>query len=105
MDNPLLCTRSGIWPPTALENIPSTWKLHEYLKTEMAKAQLRFQKAVDACRMPQPNFTLGECAYVKEHYFRTRRPTKKLAKKYLGPYDLIAQVGIHSFTLKLPNTL
>src|SRR6266545_8348942 len=71
----------------------------------MAKVQLRFQKAADARRMPLPNFTLGECAYVKECYFHTRRPTKKLAKKYLGPYDLIAQVGTHSFTLKLPNAL
>src|SRR6266545_7822206 len=71
----------------------------------MAKVQLRFQKAADARRMPLPNFTLGECAYVKECYFHTRRPTKKLAKKYLGPYDLIAQVGTQSFTLKLPDAL
>src|SRR6266511_2860907 len=71
----------------------------------MAKAQLRFQKAADARCMPPPNFTLSECAYIKEHYFCTQRPTKKLAKKYLGPYDLIAQVGTHSFTLKLPNAL
>ncbi len=80
-------------------------ELHEYLKTEMAEAQLRFQKAADARCMPPPNFTLSKCAYVKEHYFCTRRPTKKLAEKYLGPYDLIVQVGTHSFTLKLPNAL
>src|SRR6266545_4406124 len=80
-------------------------ELHEYLKTEMAEAQLRFQKAADAHHMPPPNFTLSERAYVKECYFCTRRPTKKLAKKYFGQYDLIAQVGTHSFTLKLPNAL
>jgi len=71
----------------------------------MAEVQLRFQKAADAHRMPLPNFTLGEYACVKEHYFCTQRPTKKLAEKYLGPYDLIAQVGTHSFTLKLPDAL
>ncbi len=75
--------------------------LHEYLKTEMAEAQLRFQKATDACRMPLPNFTLRKCAYVKERYFRTQRPTKKLAEKYLGPYNLIAQVGTQSFMLSV----
>src|SRR6266498_3038631 len=80
-------------------------ELHEYLKTEMAEVQLRFQKAADAHRMPPPNFTLSECAYVKECYFHTQRPTKKLAEKYLSPYDLIVQVGTHSFTLKLPDTL
>ncbi len=41
------------------------WELHEYLKTEMAEAQIRFQKAMDTCRMPPPNFTLSERAYVK----------------------------------------
>src|SRR6266545_6781140 len=71
----------------------------------MAKARLRFQKAADTCCMPLPNFTLGERAYVKEHYFHTQRPTMKLAEKYLGPYDLIVQVGIHSFTLKLLDAL
>jgi len=49
--------------------------------------------------MPPPDFTLRECAYVKEKYFCIQRPTKKLAKKYLSPYELIAQVGTHSFTL------
>ena len=71
----------------------------------MAKAQIRFQKAADARHMPLSNFTLSERAYVKEHYFHTRRPTKKLAEKYLGPYDLIVQVGTHSFMLKLPDAL
>ena len=55
--------------------------------------------------MPQPDFTIGERAYVKEHYFRTQRPTKKLAEKYLGPYKLIVQVGSLSFTLCLPEAL
>jgi len=56
-------------------------------------------------RSPYTDFTLRERAYVKEKYFRTRRPTKKLAEKYLGPYELIAQVGTHSFTLRLPEEL
>ena len=80
-------------------------ELHEYLKTEMAEAQQRFRAAADTHRMPPPDFTLGERAYVKEKYFCTRRPTKKLAEKYLGPYKLIAQVGTHSFTLRLPEEL
>ena len=80
-------------------------ELHDYLKTEMAEAQQRHRAAADTRRMPPPDFTLGERAYVREKYFRTRRPTKKLAEKYLGPYELIAQVGTHSFTLRLPEEL
>jgi len=80
-------------------------ELHDYLKTEMAEAQQRYRAAADTRRMPPPDFTLGESAYVREKYFCTRRPTKKLAEKYLGPYELIAQVGTHSFTLRLPEEL
>jgi len=71
----------------------------------MAEAQQRVRAAADTRRIPPPDFTLGERAYVREKYFHTRRPTKKLAEKYLGPYELIAQVGTHSFTLRLPEEL
>jgi len=55
--------------------------------------------AANTCCMPPLDFTLGQCTYVKEKYFCTQRPTKKLAEKYLGLYKLTAQVGTHSFML------
>jgi len=33
------------------------------------------------------------------------RPSKKLSKKYLGPYKIIAQPSPQSFTLRLPDTM
>jgi len=30
---------------------------------------------------------------------------KKLSKKYLGPYEIIAQPSLQSFTLRLPETM
>jgi len=33
------------------------------------------------------------------------RPSKKLSKKYLGPYEIIAQPSPQSFTLHLPDTI
>jgi len=32
-------------------------------------------------------------------------PSKKLSKKYLGPYKIIAQPSPQSFTLRLPDTM
>jgi len=32
-------------------------------------------------------------------------PSKKLFKKYLGPYEIIAQSSLQSFTLYLPDTM
>ena len=38
-------------------------------------------------------------------FFRTTRPAKKLSEKNLGPYEIISQVGSHSFALRLPEAL
>jgi len=35
----------------------------------------------------------------------TTRPLKKLSEKYLGPYKVIAQPSLQSFTLRLPDTI
>ena len=42
---------------------------------------------------------------MKVQFFRTMRPLKKLADKFLGPYKVIAQLGTHSVTLWLPDNL
>jgi len=33
------------------------------------------------------------------------QPTKKLAEKYLGPFEVIEKPGTHSYLIKLPNHL
>ena len=61
-------------------------KLHQELKATIAEAQLRYQGPTDAKRTPTPNFIVGEQAFVKAKYFRTTRPSHKLAEKFLGPF-------------------
>ena len=43
--------------------------------------------------------------FVKSDHIRTTRPSKKLTEKYLGPFEIIAQAGTHSFTLRLPSSM
>ena len=71
----------------------------------MAEAQLRYQGTADASQIPALEFLIGSRAYVKAQFFRTTRPSKKLADKFLGPYEVIAQPGTHSVTLHLPDSL
>ena len=80
-------------------------ELHDALKTNIAQAQQRYQKSADNGRLPAPDFKIGQKVYVEAKFFRTTRPTKKLSEKNLGPYEIIAQVGSHSFTLRLPEAL
>ena len=79
--------------------------LHQYLCEEMAAAQKRYQGPADARRSPTPNFKVGNQVYVKAKYFSSTRPSKKLSKKNLSPYPIIAQVGTLSFTIHLPDSM
>src|SRR5258705_194791 len=72
------------------------------LKENIAQAQERYQKNVDKHRAEAPELNIGDQAYVKAKFFRTRQPSKKLSEKNLGPYDVIGKPGTHSITLCLP---
>src|SRR6202044_111306 len=58
-----------------------------------------------ARRMRPPDFKVGEQAFVKAKFFRTTRPSHKLSEKFLGPFEILAKAGSHSFTLRLPDTI
>jgi len=80
-------------------------ELHEALKSNIQQAQERYQKGADNRRLPAPEYNIGDKAYVKAQFFRTTRPAKKLSEKYLGPYEILAQHGSASFTLRLPESM
>src|SRR5258708_1862260 len=73
------------------------------LKENIAQAQERYQKNVDKHRAEAPKLNIGNQAYVKVKFFRTRQPSKKLLEKNLGPYNVIGKPGTHSITLCLPH--
>ena len=80
-------------------------ELHEELRKAILSSQEQYQRSADKNRIPPPNFKVGDKVYVKAKFFRTTWPTKKLAKKYLSPYEIIAQSGPLSFTLRLPDSM
>ena len=80
-------------------------KLHTTLKEQIRTAQSRYQTSADACRTPTPSFTTGSHAFVKAQFFHTTWLSKKLVEKYLGPFEVIVQVGMHSFMLRLPDSM
>jgi hypothetical protein len=52
-----------------------------------------------------PDFKIGDKAFIKAEFIQTTRPSKKLSEKFLGPYEIISQVGSLSFTLRLPDSM
>ncbi|KIK74108.1 hypothetical protein PAXRUDRAFT_73129, partial [Paxillus rubicundulus Ve08.2h10] len=79
--------------------------LHQFLRSEMALVQQRYQGPANTKRIPAPDFKIGDLVFIKAKYFRSTRPSKKLSEKNLGPYPIIVQPGTHSFTLHLPDTM
>ena len=79
-------------------------ELHQEFKSTISEAQLRYQGPTNAKRSPAPNFTVGEQAFIKAKFFHTTQPSHKLSDKFLGPFEILAKAGTHSFTLQLPDT-
>ena len=71
----------------------------------MAATQLQYQGTADAHRLLALDFLIGSQAFMKAQFFHTTRPSKKLADKFLGPYEVIGQPGTHSVTLWLLDNL
>src|SRR5260221_4059369 len=76
-------------------------QLHSQLKASIAEAQERYQKAADHQWIPSPAFRIGDHVYVKAKFFCTTRPSRKLAEKNLGPFEIIGTPGMHSITVHL----
>ena len=74
----------------ACEFIVDLDELQDTLKEEIAKAQRQYQPFTNS-RWQQPlNFQVGQSVFIRLQYFQTTRSSKKLSKKYLGPYEIIA---------------
>ena len=80
-------------------------ELQSTLKAEISMAQQHYQKSADIRHFLTPDFKVGNKVFVKAKFFQTTQPSKKLSKKYLGPYKIIAQPGTLLFTLHLPESM
>jgi len=95
----------GLSSSCAQEYTSDLKELHEFLHSEMALAQQRYQGPTDAKRSTPLDFKIGDQVYVKAKYFRSMRPSKKLSNKNFRPLEIIAKPGSLSFMLRLPDTM
>jgi hypothetical protein len=80
-------------------------QLHQELRTEILRAQQRYQGPADAHRTLPPDLRIGQHVQVRAEFFRSTRLSKKLSEKYLGPFEIISKVSPQSFTLRLLDTM
>ena len=80
-------------------------ELHTTVHEQILLAQKCYQGPTDARQTPPPPIQIGDQVYVKSEHIWTTRPSKKLAEKYLGPFEVIVKPSRQSYTLRLPQHL
>jgi len=65
-------------------------ELQDMLKEEIAKAQRQYQPSADSHHQQPPDFQVRQSVFVRSQYFWMTRLLKKLSKKYLRLYKIIA---------------
>jgi len=79
--------------------------IHDVLRSEMKYAQARHIEAADNSRLPAPVFKPGDLVWLDARNLRTRRPSKKLENKHLGPFTVLRPIGSHAYEFHIPETM
>lgn len=74
-------------------------------KSALAKAKDEMAKYYNRRREPTPEFQPGDKVYLDASDIKTTRPSRKLAHRYLGPYEVERAVGSNAYRLKLPRSM
>jgi transposase InsO family protein len=90
--------------PAAHDFTRSLSELHRYCREQVAVAQSQYQLPADRRRLavPEGMFQVGKKVWLNARNLKTKRPSKKLDSKRLGPFVIEAKVSSHAFRLALP---
>ena len=111
--------RMGFEPPTGIQRIGSQAiqarqandmadkmrELTEYIREEMLWAQATHQEYANRKRQPAPAYQVGDSVWLDARNIRTKRQSKKLDWKNLGPYKISKIVSSHAYRLDLPDSM
>ncbi|MBW0509332.1 hypothetical protein O181_049047 [Austropuccinia psidii MF-1] len=76
--------------------------VQKVVKEELGSEVRRFKKYTDRNSTVPPDFQPGDKVWPSSKNINTTRPTKKLSKRFLGPFEVIKKIGSHVYNLKLP---
>ena len=72
-------------------------------KESLEKAAEDMKKFYDRHRNKTPEFEVGQKVLLDNSNLALNRPSRKLAEKYSGPFEIIEKIGTHAYRLKLPD--
>ena len=81
-------------------------ELHDYCREQVAISQAQYQGPADRHRSPVPDeLRSGALVWLNSKNIKTRRPSKKLDHKRLGPFKVESKVSDNAYRLTLPHSM
>jgi hypothetical protein len=83
-------------------------EIHDFAKIALLDAQQRYSDQADQNRQPAPRFLPGDLVWLNARNIRTRRPSRKLDHKRLGPFEVVNDPHLktpYAVKLKLPPSM
>ncbi|MBW0506264.1 hypothetical protein O181_045979 [Austropuccinia psidii MF-1] len=77
--------------------------VQQVVKEELEKAIKRFNKYEDINRAIPPDSEPGYKVLLASKNIKTKIPTKKFSERFLGPFEVLKEIGSHAYHLKLPQ--
>ncbi|MBW0553219.1 hypothetical protein O181_092934 [Austropuccinia psidii MF-1] len=76
--------------------------VQQVFKEELESALKHFKTYADINRAIPPDFQIGEKVWLASKNIKTKRPTKNLSERCLGPFEVLRKIVSHAYHLKLP---
>ncbi|MBW0495818.1 hypothetical protein O181_035533 [Austropuccinia psidii MF-1] len=75
--------------------------VQQVVKEELESEIECFRKYADRNKAITPDFQPGDKVWIASKNIKTTRPSKKLQDRWLGPFEVLKNIGSHSYHLKL----
>ncbi|KAI1002442.1 hypothetical protein K3495_g5760 [Podosphaera aphanis] len=79
--------------------------LNTFLREKMKVSQAYHEKYANRHQTASLAYQVGDKVFVHAKNIKTKRPSKKLDWKNLGPFKVIGVISSHSYELQLPEDL
>jgi hypothetical protein len=91
--------------PRAAVKADKMSSLHAMLKEELEFVRTRMKKFYDRTRLEGPRLEEGDKVYLISRNLRTKRPSRKLDFRKIGPFKIDKKISENNYALALPSTM
>jgi hypothetical protein len=89
----------------ALMTSKAVLEIHNYLHTEINRANLHHQGNENNRWLPMPNYQNGDLIWLNGYNWKTRWPSKKLDNKWDSPFKIIQKISPYTYRIELPPSI